>query len=227
MPLLDALVSRGQFVMTGVKKIVQHAEQIEINEARAVIQQERLVRQHHFKRNQSFFELLEQIFLLRAPLVNAAATELAFLVAEEGQLPGARNEFLPVNIVESEGRALNFVFDVAPKDGLHPAPLRREQAEFHFLVEIFGNDLRIVGQFDNHALAVLDDGHAVVALPGQFPDQCAVGIGNVDAFEASAGKFKNTPLNQAVGTPRKLNQFNHVKTRSINLDNECRSARAG
>jgi hypothetical protein len=45
----------------------------------------------------------------------------------------------------------------------------------------------------------------------QFPDQRAVLIGDVRDFERRPGKFQNAPLDDAERTPRKLNQFDHVK----------------
>ena len=50
-PLLDLFVPRGQFVMAGVEKIFEHPEQVEIHEARLVVEQKRLVRQDDFKWN--------------------------------------------------------------------------------------------------------------------------------------------------------------------------------
>ena len=70
-----------------------------------------------------------------------------------------------------------------------------------------------VSSFDleDHGFAVPDDRHAVVALLGQSPDQRAVLIGNIGDFERRPGKFQDAPLDDAERTPRKLNQFNHVK----------------
>ena len=39
MPFLNLFMARGQFVMTGVEKIFEHPEQVEIHEARLVIEQ--------------------------------------------------------------------------------------------------------------------------------------------------------------------------------------------
>ena len=211
MPGLDLLVPSGQLVMAGVEKIFEHAEQIEIHKARPVVEHERLVRQHHLEWKQPFLKLLEPEFLILAPLVEAAAAELALLVPEKRKLFGQRDKFLPINVVEPERRAFDLVFDAAPEDGLHVAPFVREQSEFEFLVEILGDDLRIVVDFKNHILAVADDRHAVITLLRQFPDQRAVLVWNVCDFERRAGKFQNAPLHDAKRTPRNLNQFNHVE----------------
>ena len=168
------------------------------------------MRQHHLEGQQRSAQLFEQGRLLAAPLVQAAAPELAFLVPQEGQLLGRRHELLPVNVVEPEAGAFDLVFDVAPEDGVHALQCLGEQAELEFGVEIFGDDLRIVVDFKDDGPAVPDDGHAVIALPGQSPDQGAVGRGNVGDFEGGAGKFQNAALDDAERTPRKLNQFNHL-----------------
>src|ERR1019366_1062852 len=102
--------------MAGVKKIFQHPEQIEIHKARAVIEHERLVRQHHLKWKQPFLKLLEPEFLILAPLVEAAATELALLVPEKWKLFGWRDKFFPINVIQPERRAFNLVFNAAPED---------------------------------------------------------------------------------------------------------------
>ncbi len=60
-------------------------------------------------------------------------------------------------------------------------------------------------------LPVLDDGHAVVALLRQFPDERTVLIRDVDDFETGSGKFQDAALDNAIRAPRKLNQLNHVK----------------
>ena len=67
----------------------------------------------------------------------------------------------------------------------------------------------VVG-LEHHGFAVPDDGHAVVALAGQPPDQRAVAVGDVDDSEAGAGVLQNAPLHDAERTPGKLNEFNHV-----------------
>ena len=45
-----------------------------------------------------------------------------------------------------------------PEDGLHAAQFRRKQTEAEFLIEIFGDDLRIVAGFKNHFLPSLMTG---------------------------------------------------------------------
>ena len=115
--------------MAGIEKIFQHPEQIEIHEARRLAEQKGMVRQHFLEGQQVLLQLFEPVGLLRAPLVNAAAPELALLVPQKCELLGGRHVFLPVNVVEPERRAFDFVFDVAPEDGLDALKLEREQAE--------------------------------------------------------------------------------------------------
>src|SRR5665213_1471597 len=172
------------------------------------------MRQNDFKRNQQFFQPLEPDFLILAPLLDAAAAEFPFLESQELQLLRRRDIFLPINVVEPERRALDFAFDEAPENGLDAAPLFWKQTESEFFVEIFGDDLRIVGNFKNHILPVADDRHAVITLLREFPDQRAVLVWDVRDFEGRAGKFEDAPLGNAERTPRNLDQFNHYKKSS-------------
>lgn len=210
-PVADFRVCFGQFIMAGIKEIFQHAEQIEVHEARMLFQNERQMREHHFERQQFFFELLEQILLVFAPLVNAAAAKFPFLEPQELQLFLRGNNFFPINIVEPERATFDVVFDIAPENGLHIAPAIGKQAKLEFIVEIFRDDLRIVIDFKNDFASVADDRHTVVALLRQFPDQRAVLIGNVRDFEWRARKFQNAALHDAERTPRKLDKFNHAE----------------
>lgn len=84
-----------------------------------------------------------------------------------------------------------------------------EQAQFKFLVEILGDDLRVVIGFEHNGLTVLDDRHAVVTLAGQFPDERAVVIGDVNDLKRNPRKFQDALLRQAERAPWKLNQLNH------------------
>ena len=210
-PFLDLFVARGQFVMAGVEKIFKHPQQVEIHKMRLVVEQEFLACQDDLKGNQPLFEFFEPVFLVFAPLLNAAAPEFSFFETQELQLLRRRDVFLVINVVEPERRAFDFVFDEFPQDGLDAAPFCRKQSQFQLLVEIFGDDLRIFGDFKNHIFAVADDRHAVIALLREFPDEGTVLVGNVCDFERRAGKFQDAPLDKAKRTPWKLNQFNHVK----------------
>jgi hypothetical protein len=77
-------------------------------------------------------------------------------------------------------------------------------------VEVFGDDLGKFVGLKNDGAAVLDDGHAVIAVPAETPDQRAVGWGDVDRFEGHAGEFQNPALNQTKRTPWKLDKFDHL-----------------
>src|SRR5271154_831960 len=211
MPFLDLFVARGRLVMAGVEKIFEHPEQVEIHEARALAKQKRLVQQHLLERNQFVFKLFEQFALLLTPSIKAAAAKLAFFVSLKSKLLRLRHQFLPINIIQPESNCLNFIFDESPKNGLDAAQFRRKQIELKFFVQVFGNDLRIIVDFKYNRFAVTNDRHAIITLFGQFPDQRAVLIQDVCDFEGRTGKFQNAALNEAERTPRKLDQFNHVK----------------
>ena len=211
MPALEVIVRRREFVMPGVEGIFKHPEQIKIHEARPVAEQEIMVHHHFLEGNQTLLQFFEPAFLFRAPLVNAAAAELALFEPQILQLIGGRHVFLVINVIQPKRRAFNFVFDAAPENGLHTFQFGGKQAEVEFLIEIFRDHLRIVAHLEHDVFAVFDDRDTVVTLPGQFPDQGTVLGREVDDFERRAGEFKNAPLGKAKGTPRKLNQFNHVK----------------
>ena len=76
------------------------------------------MREHLLKRQQAFGELCLHCFLLRSPLVNAAATELSLFVADERELILALHELAVINIIELEPQTLDLVLDVTPEDEL-------------------------------------------------------------------------------------------------------------
>ena len=207
---LEASVRGGQPIVPRIKEVGEHAVEIEIHEPWPLVQQEGLVQQHFLKRNQPLLQLGQQILLLRPPLVDAPAPELAFLVAQKRQLVGGRDHLLPVNVVELEADAFDLVFDVLPEDGLHAFQPPGEQPELELGVEVLGDDLGILADLENDGFAVPDDRHAVVALSGQPPDQGAVTAGNIGDLEAGTGELEDAALDNAEGTPGKLNEFNHV-----------------
>ena len=75
------------------------------------------------------------------------------------------------------------VFDEPPKNAVHAAKRFREKVQLEFAVDVFGDDLRVFVRFKDHGATVAEDGHAIIALPGQAPDQRAVRDGNIDDFE--------------------------------------------
>ena len=162
------------------------------------------------------FQLLQQISFLRAPLVEATAAEFAFLVPDKAQLIELRDHFPPVNVRQLETRTFDLVLDVTPDEGLHAFQFRGEESELELAVEVFGDDLRIFAHLEHYALAVFDDRHTIVALFSQFPNQRTVTVGDVGGFEPDSGEFQDAALDDAERTPRKLNQFNHVKSISRN-----------
>src|ERR1041385_4924220 len=114
MPPVEVRVGLRQFVVPGVKEIAQHPAQVEVHEARAIVNQERAMPQHLLEGCKALLELVEQFTFLRAPLIETAAAELALLVTHEQQPAGFRNEFAPVNVRKLETRAFDVVLNVTP-----------------------------------------------------------------------------------------------------------------
>src|SRR5436190_2521423 len=198
-----------QLVMAGVKEVGQHAVKIEIDEVRRVIEQIIAIFEHDFERRQQAGEVFEQLRRLRAPLIDTAATKLAFFMADEAELVGFGDEFLVENVVQFETDTFDFVFNVAPKDSFGAGPEMRKEPEIKFFVEIFGDDLGIVAGFEHDRFAVTNDGHAVIAFAGQFPDQSAIMIRNVRDLEGNPAEFQDAFLDEAERAPGNLDEFNH------------------
>jgi len=215
MPALDLRVRFGQFVMSGVKEIAKHSEEVEIHEAGAVINQKLAVPQHLFERAEPLFKLVEQFALLRAPMIQTAAPELALLVPDEEQPVGLRDEIAPMDVREFEARPFDVVLDVSLEDGLKALKFCGEQAERKFLIQILGDDLRIVVQLEHDVAPVTNDRHPVVTFLGELPNQSAVAVGDVGDFEPRSGEFQDATLDDAERTPRKLNQLDHFKTATV------------
>src|ERR1019366_1109885 len=197
MPLPQTGVRCGQPVLARIKEIAQDAVEVEIHEPRPLVQEKWPVQEHFLERHQPLFELRQQLLLLRPPLVEAAAPELAFLVPEEGKLVRRRHYLASVNVVELEADAFDLVLDVTPDKGLHALQFPREQPKLKLGVEVLGDYLRILVHLEDDRFAVPNDGHAVIALPGQSPDQRAVAVGNVGDLESSAGELEDAPLDDA------------------------------
>src|SRR3569833_588073 len=196
--------------MAAVEEILQHPEKVKVNKARHLTEQKRMVHQHLLERQQARFEFFEPLALVRPPLFDAAAAEFAFLKAEILQLISRAAVFLVVDIVQAKRGAFHVVFNEAPLNALHTLDLSGEQPETEFRIQIFGDDLCLFAQLKYIGPAIHEQGHAVIALAGEFPDEGAVLRGDIDDFERRSRIFQNASLNQAVRTPRKLNQFNHV-----------------
>src|SRR4051812_12616936 len=107
---------------------------------RLAVEEKWPVQKHLLEWNQFVRKLFQQNFLLRAPLVNATATKLAFFVAKESKLIGFRNKFLPINIVQPKAQPFDFVFDMLPENGLDAAPFRGKNSKLNFFIQIFGDD---------------------------------------------------------------------------------------
>src|SRR6266498_784932 len=142
-------------IVPGVKKIGEHAPEVEVHETRLTVQEKGPVGQHLLERNQEHGQLGGQRSLAGPPLVEAAATELPLLVPSIGQLFSGRNEFPKVSVVELEGQSLDVVLDVAPDNPLQAVPLGREQAQLQFRVEILGDDLRVLIHLEKRVAPIL------------------------------------------------------------------------
>ena len=162
-------------------------------------------RQHVFERAEILFQLLDQLALLRAPLIETTAPKLPFFVAQIPELIGLGDDFLPIDVIQLERAAFDFLLDVAPQNGLNTAQFRGEKPELELVVQILCNDLGIVLQFEYHGVSVLDDRDLIVSLFGEFPNQRSFSGGDIDDLESSSGEFKDLPLNDTEWAPRKLN----------------------
>jgi hypothetical protein len=166
--------------------------------------------EHFLEGHEAVVELLQPIATLCAPLVDATAAEFAFLEAEILQLIGRPHVFPVINIVQAERRSFDFAFNETPKNTLNAFEFGGEQAEAKFGIEVFGDDLGVLADFEDIRFAIHEGGYAVIALAGQFPDERAILRGDIDDFERRSRVFQNATLSDAERTPRKLNQFNHV-----------------
>ena len=209
-PAPQARVRGGQTVTTRIEKISKHAEQIEIHEERAIAQQEGLADQHFFAGNEGLFQLGQQTFLVRLPLVQAAAAELALFMANEPDLVICRHYLLPVNIIQAETGAFNFALDIAPQDGLDALEFPRKQPQAQLGIQVFGDDLGFLADLEDNRLSVTNDRHAVIPLLREPPNQRTLSIGDIGNLESDAREFQDSALDNTKRTPGKLNQFNHV-----------------
>ena len=163
-PILDASMRRREAVMAGIKEITEDAIEIEIEKMGPVIEQERPVEQHLLKGHQQLRQLLKQFLLLPAPLIEATAAKLPFLMPQKAELVRSWDEFLPINIIQLEADAFDLVFDVAPKDALLAFQFPRKQTELQLRIQVFGNYLRIFVHLKNNRPSILNDRNAVVPL---------------------------------------------------------------
>ncbi|MPN47369.1 hypothetical protein SDC9_194971 [bioreactor metagenome] len=69
--------------MAGKQEILQHTEKVEIDEDRAVLQEERAMLQHFLKGSELVGQFGLQLFLAGFPLINAAAPELSLFMPQK------------------------------------------------------------------------------------------------------------------------------------------------
>src|SRR5215831_8826217 len=205
--------------MARIEKIAKHSVEIEIHEARSLVQQIRLIQQHFLERDQPLLELGKQLLFLKAPLLQAGTPEFTFLVADKSEPVAQRDQFLPVNVVQLERHAFDLIFDVPPENRLHSLPSPREQSQSEFAVDILRNHLGVLADLENDRFAIADNRHCIVAFPRQAPNQRTVAIGNIDNFELCSGEFQDAALDDAKRAPGKLNQLNHVARRCATICN--------
>src|SRR6266542_2904547 len=87
-------------IVAGVKKVGQDPPKIKVDKTRPVAEQKRPAGQHLLERNEQVGQVGEQRLLAGAPLLEAAAAELAFLVPEMAELLGGRDEFPVIHVVQ-------------------------------------------------------------------------------------------------------------------------------
>src|SRR5712672_1793636 len=105
--------------MSRVEEVGEHSIQIEIDEARALIEQIRFVEQHFFEWHQFVFELREHLLSFRAPFVDATAAKFSLFVPKETKLVRCRHHLAPINVVQFKADIFNLALDVSPQDGLN------------------------------------------------------------------------------------------------------------
>ena len=198
-----------QPIAAGIKKVTQHSEQVKIDEPWALVQEVGFVEQHLLEREEAFLELGQERLLLAFPILEATAPKFSLFEADELELVLGGEDLPPVDVIEAEAETLNFVFDMPPQNGLDPFEFPGEQAQMIFGINVLGDDLGIIAYLKDDGLAVADNGDAIVAFAGELPDPGTVAVGDIGDFEAGPGKFEDAALNDAEGTPRKLNEFDH------------------
>lgn len=208
-PLHELRVFSGEAIVAGVKKVREDAPEIEVHKTRLIIQEEIPRAEHLLEGDQQRRQLRLPLFAVGTPLVDAAAPELPLLETEVVQLLRGRNKLSKVRIVQAKRCAFQVVVDVTPEDALQPVPLFWKESELELGVDILRDDLGVFIDLEDDALAVLDDRHLIVAFFAKTPDQGAVGRGNVDHFMARAAVVQDAFLDEAIGAPWDLNEFNH------------------
>ena len=208
-PLHYLRVFGGEAIVVGIEKVCEDAPEIEVHEARLIIQQEIPCTEHLLEGNQQRRQLRLPLFAVGTPLVDAPAPELPLLESEVVQLFGGWNELSKVRIVQAKRCAFQIVVDVTPEDALQAVPLLWKESELELGVDILRDDLRVFIYLEDDAFTVLDDWYLVVAFLGEAPDQGAIRRGDVNQFMAHAAVVQDAFLDEAIGAPGELNEFDH------------------
>lgn len=185
----------GEAVVAGVQIIPEHAEQVEVGEARPVIQQEGAVEQHLFEGRKLGGELGDEQLLLGAPEIDATAAELAFFVPQETEMTRCGHKFPVVDVIQTKADAFDIILDVTPEDALESAQFTGEEAELELVIEILGDDLGIFLRLEDDLTTVLQHRHLIVALLGELPDDGAVVVGDFDGLVGNLSEVEDASLN--------------------------------
>lgn len=124
--------------------------------------------------------LCEQGILLGGPLLDAAAPEFAFLVADK-KSPGDGIPHLgdELQVAEAEADAFDFVLEVVEDDRDEAVPLPGKKPTFAVtFVDVAGDVLAVVAGFEDKFAIVLEYGHLVIGSIRQQENLAAVPGGN-------------------------------------------------
>ena len=100
--------------------------------ARLGVEQKVSVPDHLFEGNEPSSQFSKELFLLLKPLVETAASKLAFFMPQEPYPIRGGNHLLPMNIIKPESHGFHLVLNIAPNDGLHTFQFPGEEAELEF-----------------------------------------------------------------------------------------------
>src|SRR5581483_5318370 len=127
--------------------------------------QEPPVLQHQLERRQLLGQTLLKRPCLLQPLVEAAAAELSFFVAQKTEPVALGQILLILRIVEAEAGPLDLVLDVTPQNAVNALERFGEKIQVELGGKIFGDDLRVLVRFEYDSFAVADHRDLIITLP--------------------------------------------------------------
>jgi hypothetical protein len=142
---------------------------------------------------------------------------------DEADGAGPGDDLFPVDIVQFESKAFDFVFDIAPDDALDAVEFVGEKAKLKLGIEVLGHHLRLVPELEDDLFAVLDDRHLVIAAASEPPHQGPIVVGDIDEFVACVGIIEDAPDYNAEGAIGKLNEFDHTAGKEGRSNPRCQS----